>query len=165
MYFFNDSKNMKLSLNNNDLERDTLLKDYNNGIIDKKTFYRGMMDSFLLDDIELIIEDNYIDYFSKNLKFRIEFLNQNNEFFKALSNLDIEYYGYHVKEKDDVEVIEMLFEILKENFEISSEKIEIEIKEIYDGYAWIYERTYMFNDLKEYDDYEDYMFDYICVVE
>ena len=165
MYFYNDFKNMKLSLNNDDLERDTLVKDYNNGIIDKKTFYRGMMDSFLLDDIKLIIKDNRINYFSKNLKFQIVFSDQKHELFKAFSNIELQYYSIRLNEKEELEMVEILLELLKENTKISSDKIGNEIINIYEEYVLIGKQTYMFDSLKEYDDYADYIFDYLFVVE
>ena len=165
MYFYNDSENMKLSLSNDDLKSDTLVKDFNNGIIDKQTFYRGMIDSSLLDDIYLIIKDNRINYFSKNLKFQIVFLDQNHEVFKAFSNVELEYYSILLKEKEELEMVKMLLELLNENSKISSEKIDNEIIDIYEEIVSIGNRTYMFDSLKEYNDYADYIFDYVLTVE
>ena len=154
IYFINGSGIMKLSTNLFELLNNTLMKEYNDGLIDKSTYMDKYLCSLIRNRIGVHEWLGVVEYYSENLVFYLRFKNQDAELNLLIRKL--------IEENKMKDAAELILNTAYEFGDIPQKIYEIElanIQKLQVGPGWR-----VTPDLIPFRDYEEFVYDYEYII-
>lgn len=152
MYFINENKLMKLSLNYKKILEVYLNEPYEKEEIDKDIYMDRLINSLVLGNVAVqYYQDGTLCYISENIKFKIS---MENNFYEKIINL--------MNERKNKEVAINVLNYLNDNIDIPSQLYELELNNINKNTVIIdyYPLPSNISFNIPFNDYKNYIFDY-----